>query len=155
MPRSAQESKELEPLEKAQVHITTCRVFNGSDDHVFTYVWPDLFPHGSDSTLTFIVLALSMLVLPTSVTTLYLWADNCSRENKNRFVLAFCYVLLHLSIFSKIKLCFLPKGHTHDWTCDGVFKHFWRKLARHDVFTIQRMMQLMEESHSEAASFLR
>ena len=99
MPRSAQESKELEPLEKAQVHITTCRVFNGSDDHVFTYVWPDLFPHGSDSTLTFILLALSKLMLPASVTTLYLWADNCSRENKNRFVLAFCYVLLHLSIF--------------------------------------------------------
>ena len=89
-----------------------------------------------------------MLVLPATCTTLYLWGDNCGRENKNRFVLAFAYVLVHLGIFTKVKLNFLPKGHTHDWTCDGVFGHFWRKLSRQNVFTIPKMIEVLEQSYT-------
>ncbi|KAL6040863.1 Transposase [Balamuthia mandrillaris] len=45
--------------------------------------------------------------------TLYLQADNCYKENKNKYLLAFLCWLVHLKMFSKIKLCFLPPGHTH------------------------------------------
>ena len=135
-------------LEKVQAHVTVVRAFNGAQDRVFTFVWPDVFPHGSDATITFLLLALSMLVLPATCTTLYLWGDNCGRENKNRFVLAFAYVLVHLGIFRKVKLNFLPKGHTHDWTCDGVFGHFWRKLSRQNVFTIPKMIEVLEQSYT-------
>lgn len=34
--------------------------------------------------------------------TLYLQADNCWRENKNKFVLAFCEYLVHEKIFKEV-----------------------------------------------------
>jgi hypothetical protein len=40
--------------------------------------------------------------------------DNCFRENKNRWVLAFCYWLVFVKIFRKVKISFLIKGHTHE-----------------------------------------
>jgi len=45
---------------------------------------------------------------------LFLQADNCAKENKNRWMLAFCSWLVMLGIFTKITLSFLLQGHTHE-----------------------------------------
>jgi hypothetical protein len=45
---------------------------------------------------------------------LFLQMDNCWRENKNRFVLAFCDRLVALGVFESVQLSFLPVGHTHE-----------------------------------------
>jgi len=43
----------------------------------------------------------------------WLQLDNTSRENKNKWTLAFCSWLVHLGWFFEVVISFLPPGHTH------------------------------------------
>ena len=45
--------------------------------------------------------------------TLYLQLDNCFRENKNTYVVAYLCWLVERWVFDEIFLSFLPTGHTH------------------------------------------
>jgi hypothetical protein len=45
---------------------------------------------------------------------LYLQADNCAGENKNKFMFAFLSLLVSLDIFQDVFLSFLLVGHTHE-----------------------------------------
>lgn len=45
---------------------------------------------------------------------LYLQADNCSKDNKNKYMLAYLTHLVTIGVFDKIRLSFLLVGHT--WT---------------------------------------
>ena len=41
--------------------------------------------------------------------------DNTYKDNKNRYVMAYCNMLVDLGVFERVELNFLPVGHTH---CD-------------------------------------
>ena len=41
--------------------------------------------------------------------------DNTYKDNKNRYVMAYCNMLVDLGVFDRVELNFLPVGHTH---CD-------------------------------------
>ena len=43
---------------------------------------------------------------------LHIFADNCYRENKNRFVFGYLDWLVHLEVFQEVTLDFLIVGHT-------------------------------------------
>jgi hypothetical protein len=45
--------------------------------------------------------------------TLYLQFNNCSQENKNKYMLAYCHWLVFNKVFQSITISFLPEGHTH------------------------------------------
>lgn len=45
--------------------------------------------------------------------TLYLQLDNCFRENKNTYVIAYLCWLVERLVFDEVFLSFLPTGHTH------------------------------------------
>ena len=66
--------------------------------------------------------------------TLYLQADNAS-DNKNFVMYALCQLLRDKGIFKKVKLSFLPVGHTHE-DVDACFGALSRQLATHDAVTI-------------------
>ena len=51
IPHSAEESKVNAELEKLQLHVTIVRIFNGDEDHIFTYVWPAYLSGGSDASI--------------------------------------------------------------------------------------------------------
>ncbi|ELR24081.1 uncharacterized protein ACA1_152400 [Acanthamoeba castellanii str. Neff] len=40
--------------------------------------------------------------------------DNCSQENKNKYMLAYCHWLVFNKVFQSITISFLPAGHTHE-----------------------------------------
>ena len=44
---------------------------------------------------------------------LFIQADNCTRENKNRYLLSYLELLVRNGVFEEVHLCFLPIGHTH------------------------------------------
>jgi hypothetical protein len=46
--------------------------------------------------------------------TLFLAADNCARDNKNKWMFTFLAVLVHFGIFDTIEYHFLPPGHSHE-----------------------------------------
>ena len=64
IPHSAEESKDNADLEKLQLHVTIVRIFNGDEDHIFTYVWPAYLSGGSDASITFILARLVVLRFP-------------------------------------------------------------------------------------------
>ncbi|XP_061190665.1 uncharacterized protein LOC133198638 [Saccostrea echinata] len=73
---------------------------------------------------------------------LYIQADNCARENKNRFVLGFCELLVRLSIFHEVHLSFLHVGHTHE-DIDAAFSQLAMRLRRSEAETMPKLLNIL------------
>ncbi|KAK3108210.1 hypothetical protein FSP39_003259 [Pinctada imbricata] len=73
---------------------------------------------------------------------LYIQADNCARENKNKFLLAFCELLVKLNVFHEVNLSFLYVGHTHE-DIDAAFSQISEKLRRQDVITLPGILEML------------
>ena len=79
--------------------------------------------------------------------TLYIQADNMWAENKNRYVLAFCSLLVRKGIFAEVMLHFLPRGHTHE-DVDRLFSYFRRLLDRASAETVAEFMALLKKAYN-------
>ncbi|KAK3087076.1 hypothetical protein FSP39_001333 [Pinctada imbricata] len=73
---------------------------------------------------------------------LYVQADNCARENKNKFVLPFCELLVQLSVFREVHLSFLQVGYTHE-DIDAAFSRISEKLRKTDAETLPRLQSVV------------
>ena len=80
--------------------------------------------------------------------TLHIQADNCSRENKNRFSHGYLEVLVAKGVFRKVTIDYLPKGHTHE-DIDQLFSVLGNrvKIARR-VNTPDHMRSLFAETYN-------
>jgi len=78
------------------------------------------------------------------VDTLYVQVDGGS-ENKNQWVLAYFVLLISLGLFTKIKMCFLPVGHTHE-DIDQGFSCIARKLRRCNAYTFGQLVEVVKAS---------
>jgi len=86
--------------------------FGNNQDEIYHGL--NCFPHDSDATMTLLYFKLRELRENGIITPkLQLHMDNCFRENKNRFVFAFCIMLIYNGWYLMIELFFLPPGHTH------------------------------------------
>lgn len=83
---------------------------------------------------------------------LYLYLDNCSRENKNKYILAIGHLLVELGIFKRVKICFLPKGHTHS-IVDAMFGCFKKPLEEADIFSWVDMIHVLRKAHTPMPEF--
>jgi len=97
----------------------TAAIFHGAA----TYLFPStnfLPSKGANWTIQCLSTALDRLrTLPQYETTglpktLFLQLDNCSGENKNKYVFSFLSELVHNGTFDSIVVSFLPVGHTHE-----------------------------------------
>ena len=79
---------------------------------------------------------------------LTLQLDNCSRDNKNRWVFAFCSLLVYKGIFCEIYINFLIVGHTHE-DIDALFGRWSNKLKTNDYPTIPRLMKSFTDSETQ------
>uniref|UniRef100_A0A8W8JJX8 DUF7869 domain-containing protein n=1 Tax=Magallana gigas TaxID=29159 RepID=A0A8W8JJX8_MAGGI len=73
---------------------------------------------------------------------LYLQADNCFRENKNKFVLSFLELLVRRRIFYEVQLSFLHVGHTHE-DIDQMFSVIADNLRHKDAATLPEMSDIL------------
>jgi len=76
--------------------------------------------------------------------TLYLQCDNAA-DNKNLVMYTVCQILRDKGIFKKVKLSFLPVGHTHE-DVDACFGALSRKLQHADAPTLAHMEKLWKEA---------
>ena len=79
---------------------------------------------------------------------LTLQLDNCSGDNKNRWVFAFCSLLVYKGIFREIYINFLIVGHTHE-DIDAPFGRWSNKLKTNDYPTIPRLMKSFMDSETQ------
>ena len=86
--------------------------------------------------------------------TLYLQVDNCTRENKNRFL--FCYLesLVAWGVFKEVYISFLPVGHTHS-DIDQAFSCTSRRLRSNNAVTMEDLMHELRQSYTPEPSVSR
>ena len=82
---------------------------------------------------------------------LYLQVDGGS-ENKNQWVLMYLAMLLKLRIFKKIKMQFLPVGHTHE-DIDQCFSRIAVALNQQDAYTFESFVTLVRNSILKEGDF--
>ena len=105
LPNTKLISKSTSSLWRLRTHITGVILHTKAPCGKLAYCFVDLmqFPHDSNLTLTVMVNSLVDFAkshrLPE---VLYIQMDNTCRENKNKFVLTFCAILVKLDIFRKV-----------------------------------------------------
>ncbi len=67
--------------------------------------------------------------------TFFVQVDNCTRENKNHYFMAYLQSLVALGIFDTVEVGFLPKGHTHE-DVDQCFSQTSCRLKQHNAITL-------------------
>ena len=71
---------------------------------------------------------------------LYMQLDNCSGDNKNYAILAFCNFLIDQGIFEQVEVGFLPVGHTHE-DIDQGFSVLSRHLRKVDCLSFSSFVK--------------
>ena len=136
-------SKSMNTIWRIKTHLTGVIVHGQRD----AYGYFDLGQYPHDSNMTISILMNVLNAYETLPPTLYLQLDNCGRENKNRFVLAFLSMLVERGIFRKVKLGFLMVGHTHE-DIDQMFSCYARHLQRNKAITMDALVAGFEAAYS-------
>ena len=79
---------------------------------------------------------------------LFIQLDNCSRENKNKFVMSYLDALVRWGVFDEIEVGFLPVGHTH-CDIDQAFSSTSNRLRTHDAITLEDMQAQLRCCYNE------
>lgn len=74
----------------------------------------------------------------------FIQLDNCTRENKDWFIIAKIELFLHVLFFDVVEVIFLPVGHTHTYI-DQVFSTISRRLRTHDATTLSDMHEKLRK----------
>lgn len=111
------------------------------------YVDINEYQHDANLVMNIILKSTSNTLSKTGFlqSTFYIQADNCARENKNRFVLGFCELLFTLDIFKEVHLSFLHVGHTHE-DIDASFSQLSMKLRNSDAETMPKLLSLLNNA---------
>lgn len=78
---------------------------------------------------------------------LFIQLDNCSRENKNRYVMGYLEMLVSASVFDRIECAFLPIGHTHE-DVDQAFSTTSSRLRTHAAVTLTDLHRELRHAYS-------
>ncbi|WAR04394.1 hypothetical protein MAR_019763 [Mya arenaria] len=137
--------KGIDPVGFIKTHISG--VINHGKDKFTTYIDINEYPHDAN-----LVMNILLRVIHDSIgrddklpEVLYIQADNCARENKNRFMLGFCELLIRLEVFREVHLSFLMVGHTHE-DIDAQFSVISKTLRKLDVETLPKLLQILPNS---------
>jgi hypothetical protein len=125
--------------------------------NTYCYMVPQCFH--SDSNLTVEVLQQTLKSVEARMHqklpgVLHLRADNCWRENKNRFVLAYLADLVQRGVFREIYFDFLVKGHTHI-DADQRAACFKMAVQNRDIMSRSAFVKRLEASHAPSPSIVR
>lgn len=100
LPHFATKTKSSSALWTLQTHISG-GIVHGR--RTFALIDLMLWPHDSNLTINVLLhILLSIAAADTLPAVLYIQFDNCTRENKNKFVLGFLALLVHLGVFKEV-----------------------------------------------------
>lgn len=121
-------------------------------DFLSLFTSSENIPSGSNQTIDALCRSLFVLhqkrsaqginVIPED---LYIQLDNTTKDNKNRFFMAFCVYLIHIGMFRRLTVNFLPIGHTHE-DIDRRFSRVSVHLKQRTTATISDLHQALQNS---------
>ncbi|VDI06880.1 Hypothetical predicted protein [Mytilus galloprovincialis] len=136
-------AKSVNPGNQLTTHITG--ILAHGQQAFFSFLDWCQYPHDSNlkmNLLLGIIYEIAAMNGGTLPPVLYIQADNCWRENKNKYVLSFCELLVHMKVFQEVHLSFLYVGHTHE-DIDAGFSKIVDSLRRNDAETIPELLDLL------------
>jgi hypothetical protein len=74
--------------------------------------------------------------------------DNCMKDNKNRYLLAFLSLLIARDVYEEVWLGFLVVGHTHE-DIDGCFGYLSKKLRKQSNYCMANLMKVFMVSYEQ------
>ena len=98
-------AKSTSSLWRLRTHVTGVLVHTKAPCGKLAYAYVHFlqWPHDSNLTITLLLDTLIQYQKENTLpTTLYIQMDNTARENKNKYVLGFCCILVELRIFQKV-----------------------------------------------------
>ena len=81
---------------------------------------------------------------------LFLQLDNSAKDNKNRYVMAFCSLLTARRIFKEVTVGFLIVGHTHE-DIDAHFSYLSKLLKMKNTYVLADLMKAFMDSQRTTA----
>jgi hypothetical protein len=78
--------------------------------------------------------------------TIFLQLDNTTKQNKGKYLVAFCELLVSLKVCKEIKISFLPVGHTHE-DIDQFFSRLAILLRRTDALSLPHLAEIIPASY--------
>ena len=78
-------------------------------------------------------------------------ADNCARENKNKFIFGLCATLVGLGYFEEVRVGFLLVGHTHS-DIDQQFSSISHVLKRDDINSLSKLLKFLQNQIPDHAN---
>lgn len=140
LPHFIHKSKQDSGSKKLQLHLVGAMIHGrGTQLYLFHENWP------KDSNMTIEVLQRTLSTMPVLPKHLLLQMDNCFRENKNRYVIAYLSLLVHRGVFQTVEMNFLPVGHTHE-DIDQVFSRLSVFLKGHNLLCEEDLQQLTQST---------
>ncbi|GMF27605.1 unnamed protein product [Phytophthora lilii] len=101
---------------------------------------------GSDQTNSMLQHFIDAVLLPAGKKKhLVVYADNCSGQNKNNFVIKFFLAQVQMGMFERIDYKFFLKGHTKS-SCDRGFGHIRKHVGRSDCWTMDQFVDTVKAS---------
>lgn len=94
--------------------------------------------------LLYVVHRLKDSTITRKAVRLQLHADNCSGQNKNRFVLFFLLLLTMSEFYDSLEIFFIVAGHKKN-ECDSSFGHVKRLFRMSDVLNPCDMIDVIEK----------
>jgi hypothetical protein len=85
---------------------------------------------------------------------LYLQLDNSTKDNKSRFVIAFCSLLTARGIFKEVTVGFLVDGHTHE-DIDAYFSYLSKLLKQKNTYVLADLMKAFMNSQKSTVFILK
>jgi hypothetical protein len=74
---------------------------------------------------------------------LYIQANNCAWENKNKFLFGLCATLVGLGYFEEVRVGFLLVGHTH-FDIDQQFSSISYVLKGDDINSLSELLKFLQ-----------
>ena len=144
-PYFCQKTKELSNLLKLKNHLTGVIITNGNfeNDRVYkVFVNNDQFTQGSNKTISIVfeILVSVQTELKKLPRKLMIQSDNCGKDLKNQYVMAFYYLLVELDIFDEVLISHMPPGHTHN-DVDFCFGIIAQKLKKVNIPSFEALKQ--------------
>lgn len=81
---------------------------------------------------------------------LFVQADNCTRENKNRYFMSYFQMLVACGVFVEVQVSFLPIGHTHA-DIDQAFSSVSRRLNDNKAVTMGDLLNELRQCYQPKA----
>ena len=118
--------------------------------HLFTLT--EEYPSGANHVVEAIHRFLNERVNQSTLPrTFYVQVDNCTKENKNRFLFSYLESLIRWKLFDEIVVGFLPVGHTHE-DIDQTFSRTSERLRCNDAITLSDLHGELRNVYNDRTS---